>query len=44
MAEIQIDPQVVIQNLINEISRLNVELAVARAALKTYEEDKNTEE
>lgn len=38
MAEIQIDPQVVIQNLINEISRLNVELAVARAALKTYEE------
>lgn len=44
MAEIQIDPQVVIQNLINEISRLNVELAVARAALKTYETDKNTEE
>jgi hypothetical protein len=32
MSEIQIDPQLVIQNLVNEVTRLTVELAISRAA------------
>lgn len=34
MSEVQIDTQVVIQNLVNEISRLNIELAVSKAAIE----------
>lgn len=34
MADIQIDPQVVIQNLVNEVTRLTVELAISKAAIE----------
>jgi hypothetical protein len=37
MAEVQIDPQEVIRNLLTEISRLNTEVAILKAAVTAYE-------
>lgn len=45
MAEVQIDPQEVIRNLLSEISRLNTEVAILKAALKAYDDNaENTPE
>lgn len=44
MSDVQINPQVVIQNLVNEITRLNLELAVSRAAVEALTATKDSKD